>query len=510
MKNYGLKRLTNQTRRQPNLVLPMSGLTKNVQPDLVEHELNPVITNSNLVVSLLQHAEKMMSVGMHDSAITVLCAALVAKPGGVNLIHKIGQCLKAAGEDSSADLCFRGVLPDCINLPYFNSDKLVSRVKSSSDCKHVAYLHAFEEEKLELTPPRRNETEKRYNQFNFQTTHAREAFCTVAQNGSVWFDGYNTLALDSDGNIIQEQIKGNEYASYHAAIVSKPKKLTGTACFLDGRSSKIYYHWILDILPKLGVMEKSGICLKDIDHFVVSAASKFQLDTLRACGVHEHQLVFDVDTAFYQADKMIVPCLRNDLGERVYYGLGVGLGSWIPEYLQSQLGSDNSALGIVHSNNTKVKAINSDTDKPVRVYISRSTRGSRNIANEPEMIAALQLRGFETVEFERLTVTQQADLMSRAEVVVGVHGAGFTNLSFCKPGTQVVEIFGDYVVPCYWALSAVARLNYAQFMATSVDSGPMEADNPGEKVNQLRDMEIDIDVDAFVTYLDSVLCDSDQ
>jgi len=502
LKSYGLNGLANLTQRQPDLITVMSALTKNIQPDLLNGELKPVIARPNLAVSLLRYAEKMMSVGMHDSAITLLCAALVDKPGQVSLIHKIGQCLKKTGEDSDADLCFRGVLPDCINQQYFNSDRLASRVMSSSECSHVEYLLAFEEERLELAPPVRNDTDKRYNQFNFQTTEARETFCTVAQNGSVWFDGYNTLALDSDGNIIREQIKGNEFASYHAATVTEPKRLNGCACFLDGRSSKIYYHWILDILPKLGVVEKSGISLQDIDYFVVSAASTFQLDTLRACGVREEQLVFEAGSAFYKADKMIVPCLRNDLGERVYYGLGVGLGSWIPRYLQEQLGSDSSALHVVQSGTVPV-----DTDKPVRVYISRSTRGSRNIANEPEMIDALQVRGFQTVEFERLTVVQQAELMSRAEVVVGVHGAGFTNLSFCSEGAQVIEIFGDYVVPCYWALSAVAGLNYAQFMARSVDGSAVVVDNPGEKVNQLRDMEIDIDVDAFVEYLDSVLGD---
>ena len=206
---------------------------------------------------------------------------------------------------------------------------------------------------------------------------------------------------------------------------------------------------------------------------------------------------------------MIVPCLQNDLGQRIYRAMGVGLGSWIPKFLQTNLGSIHSEQSGSHSTTNSHSTI--DPDKPLKVYISRSSRGSRNIANEPAMVEALQSRGFTTVEFERFSVVEQAELMSRAEVVVGVHGAGFTNLTFCKPGTRVVEIFGDYVVPCYWALSGVAGLRYAQFMAKSVagtDSTSLETVNPGQRVAVLRDMEIDIDVEAFIEFLDATLNDT--
>ena len=233
------------------------------------------------------------------------------------------------------------------------------------------------------------------------------------------------------------------------------------------------------------------------------------MDTLKAFGVREDQIIFDRATPLYQADKMIVPSLQNDLGERIYRAMGVGLGSWIPDFLRSNLGSKQSELS--GSQLTSDARNSNDPDKPLKVYISRSSRGSRNIANEPAMIEALQSRGFTTVEFERYSVVEQAELMSRAEVVVGVHGAGFTNLTFCKPGTRVVEIFGDYIVPCYWALSGVAGLRYAQFMAKSVvssDSTGLETVNPGQRVAVLRDMEIDIDVEAFIEFLDATLNDT--
>ena len=436
--------------------------------------------------ALQQHAQTLIRQNMSSAALSVLSTALMIDPAP-GTIRQIGQCLEALGMEDDALLCYRGVIPDSVNRDYLDAEALTPCIKEASACEQIACHQAYEYESVKLSWPNRNQIDKKYGQFNYRNTEARASFCTVAINGSVWFDGFNTAAFDSAGNIVKEHIKGNEFACYHTSRLTTPHKLSGTVCFLDGRSSDIYYHWMLDILPKLGVVEKAGIALDEIDYFIVRAQSRYQKETLRLLGVQQDRIVNSGGNQFYTADKMIVPFLRNDLGERVYTGLGVGLATWIPKYLQRAF-MPESMTG-------------TDT---ARIYISRSSRGSRNIASEPELISQLEDRGFETVEFEHLSVPEQAELMSRAEVVIGVHGAGFTNLSFCNSGTRVVEIFGDYVVPCYWALSAVASLDYTQFMAKSVADNSCIS-NPGEQVSNLRDRQIDIDVAEFISYLDSVL-----
>ena len=221
---------------------------------------------------------------------------------------------------------------------------------------------------------------------------------------------------------------------------------------------------------------------------MVNAKSRFQIASLRLLGINEEKLIYSSGSQYFTAGEMIVPHLSNFLGARIYHGLGIGMGSWVPQFLQQQF--------------TPPVA---DTAHTSRIYISRSTRGSRNISNEAEIQDLLHQRDFETVEFEHLSISEQAALMSRAEVVVGVHGAGFTNLSFCSKGTRVMEIFGDYVVPCYWGLCAVAGLDYSQFMATSTSDENSLSDNPGAKVTELRDSKIVVDAQQFANYLDALL-----
>jgi len=441
--------------------------------------------------AILKSVDLLLKNNLPESAIDILCALLKLDSGFVPALHKIGHCLDKLDRCEEAILCYRGVLPEQIDAQYFQAALLQDEFYDAQKCTDVEYLTAYTEEKLALQSPVRNDTDKPYGQFNYPTTHARETFCTVAQQGAIWFDGYNTIAFDCNNKVICEHNKGNEYAAYHSSKVTEVTELKGTACFLDARSSAIYYHWMLDVLPKLGILEKVGIELEAIDHFVVQAKSNYQYASLLSCGVPRQKIVSVDGPQYFHADSMLVPSLRNDLGEKVYTGLGLGLGTWIPVFLQSRMIKQTEAQALYKKYGSKI-------------YVSRSTRGSRNVHNEPQLIESLKSRGFSVVEFENHSVSEQAGLMSMADVVIAVHGAGLTNVSYCKPGTLICEIFGDYVVPCYWSLCGVAKLDYSQFMASSVESD-IDVIEPGQKIQHLRDKEIQLDVEELTAYLDTLL-----
>jgi capsular polysaccharide biosynthesis protein len=61
---------------------------------------------------------------------------------------------------------------------------------------------------------------------------------------------------------------------------------------------------------------------------------------------------------------------------------------------------------------------------------------------------------------ERLSLAEQAQCFNNASVIFAPHGAGLTNIVFCKPGTKVVEFYGAHIAPCYWAISTIMGLEY--------------------------------------------------
>ncbi|MFL5202436.1 MAG: glycosyltransferase family 61 protein [Microvirga sp.] len=76
-----------------------------------------------------------------------------------------------------------------------------------------------------------------------------------------------------------------------------------------------------------------------------------------------------------------------------------------------------------------------------RLYISRRGTKLRQIVNEDEVIAGLKRLGFAVLESKWNNHPEQLAAFSGVEVIVGVHGAGMTNIIFSSPGTRVLEMF---------------------------------------------------------------------
>jgi capsular polysaccharide biosynthesis protein len=84
--------------------------------------------------------------------------------------------------------------------------------------------------------------------------------------------------------------------------------------------------------------------------------------------------------------------------------------------------------------------------RDIGIVIYRSH--NRGIINHNELINSLKhtyvnIHWIEFIGTE--TANRTIDTWSRARYVVGPHGAGFSNLIFCKPGTKIIEI-----IPSKW------------------------------------------------------------
>lgn len=108
--------------------------------------------------------------------------------------------------------------------------------------------------------------------------------------------------------------------------------------------------------------------------------------------------------------------------------------------------------------------------KPYRkLYLSRS--GRRQVKNESQVREVLKEFDFEILEDISRTVDEQIRLFAEAAVVVGPHGAGFTNLLWCQPGTKVLECFyGGYTPPFFYYISQILGLEYSRMVDNSDDA----------------------------------------
>ena len=113
----------------------------------------------------------------------------------------------------------------------------------------------------------------------------------------------------------------------------------------------------------------------------------------------------------------------------------------------------------------KVRPVRTSSD---RIYISRSAR--RRIVNEKELIRMLKKFDFIIIEDKERSVAEQIAIYRNASFIMGPHGASFTNIIWCDPGTHLLELFScNYAPNFYLYLANVMEMGYSAYYEDSAD-----------------------------------------
>ena len=121
-----------------------------------------------------------------------------------------------------------------------------------------------------------------------------------------------------------------------------------------------------------------------------------------------------------------------------------------------------------------------------RIYVQRDAQGPRTLLNEPDVLRVAASQGFEVVRPERHGLREQAQLFSEAAVVMGVKGAGLTNLLFAPRDSSVVVLspsnWGDSF---FWDLAGQIGITYVEVIG-KVRDGMAEPPNSPFEVDLAR------------------------
>jgi hypothetical protein len=120
-------------------------------------------------------------------------------------------------------------------------------------------------------------------------------------------------------------------------------------------------------------------------------------------------------------------------------------------------------------------------------YIIRDPVSSnyRRILNHKEVITMAKQEGFSIYDMGNLTFVEQIRLFRSSEFILGVHGAAFSFLIFCEPGTQLLEIYPNRPGKNhYYDISSKMDLSYGRF--TALDSFNEENEDMTVNLNQFH------------------------
>lgn len=255
------------------------------------------------------------------------------------------------------------------------------------------------------------------------------------ENGRVFSDNVENIAVINKNNILNQAsfqqvdslIKPAKYNSVVKQGTPKfIKNFKGNVLVLNqgSISNKNYCHWMLDVLPKIKICLKN-FKLKEIDYFYVQNNLEFQKESLSKLKIPENKIINANKYKHIKAEKIIA------ISHHVYKN-----GDYILNAQKNQPQWSINWLKKIFVKNKNIKK------NKVRIFIDRSDSISTHckIINNKETISLLKKYNFEILKLSNLNLIDQINFFNKASIVVGVHGAGLTNLAFCKKKTKVIEI----------------------------------------------------------------------
>jgi len=233
--------------------------------------------------------------------------------------------------------------------------------------------------------------------------------------------------------------RSSQHPIFRRAWLPSPERLQGRVGVIHTRKADNYYHFMIDIVPRIAVLAEAGL-LSGLDAVLAASSMPYQREILSLTGVPVDRLISPSRRTHLIGDELIVPCVPTD-GKRIPGWACRAIGDLFPG-LRGPL---------------------SPVEPRRRIYISRGdSPRTRRVANEPELEPVLARWGIERVSLDSMSVSEQAKMFRQAELIVAPHGAALVNVAFCEPGTKILELFSPrYVNYCFRIIAGLCGLDYS-------------------------------------------------
>ena len=275
------------------------------------------------------------------------------------------------------------------------------------------------------------------NILTVESIHARDQLSEVHGYGERFLYTVENIILDSttgtvftsSGRVIEES---TSWPASNILLNSIPKPFSRGITDLSkiGKSfvclpANGFYHWLLeDLAPFIFTIKHSNHSLvlvhEDVPSYVQSFLPTINADALRV-------------PRFVRLDQYTFTSKGPDAGWPHAADIST-LRSYFAPYLHEQ-------------------------EQGKKIYISRLD-SSRSPEFEKELVSRLRAEGWDILNTERMSLTEQIEAISVASTIVGVHGAGLAGMIWMGSGSQVIELSPNRFVPCFSRMSQICGIGY--------------------------------------------------
>lgn len=197
-----------------------------------------------------------------------------------------------------------------------------------------------------------------------------------------------------------------------------------------------YYHWITQCVPAMywacrtGDIARTVFALPKLAEWQEQALSLARLSRIERYAVDSQQ--------------------QYEVGRLAYTTITQGATTYRPS---------QACVEVFQTMRSRAEIISGPFHEVI--YVSREDVAARKMTNEAELCDRLQLEGVQIVVPGRYSVEEQINMFANAKIIIGPHGAGLTNIAFCKPGAILYEFMSSRNPnPCFANLAQSMGIDY--------------------------------------------------
>jgi len=290
----------------------------------------------------------------------------------------------------------------------------------------------------------------------------------TVESGRLYTDTIHDTAIILEKKIINGpsfQLRNNNNDICEKNIVLRKgtprlkKKVDGNVLSLltGGGGNENYWHWLFDVLPRIKIVSEV-YNISEIDFFLVPNDNKnFQIESLQSLGINKEKVLSSKIYRHIETNKLFSTnhpyVINNDQFNDMQK-----IPIWIFNWLKKKLLNDNS--------------ISKNKNFPKKIYIDRSdtNKNLRFIVNENQIKEYLESQDFQSICLTNFHFKDQIKIFNNADCIVGLHGAGFANLVFCKPETNIIEFKAKTTGEVIGNLAKKNKLKYNFIFGDSKES----------------------------------------
>ena len=255
----------------------------------------------------------------------------------------------------------------------------------------------------------------------------------IVKNSRIYTDNNENVAIIKNNTILPHisfqqvygQLRNHSYNSVlnngTPAFVKKIKGKIFNLC--QGASGNNYFHFLFDIIPKIYLLS-SKIDLNQIDFFYVSEPKKWQIEILKILGINQKKLLNSKIYKHISADEIYAVDHPWYMRGFVNYEIR-NMPEWVVLSLREKFLKYSKKIPIAD-----------------KIFIDRSDSiyDHCKLTNNKEIIDFLSEKNFKTYQVSKLNFFEQVYLFNNAKIIVGPHGAAFSNIIFSNPGLKIIEL----------------------------------------------------------------------